>query len=396
MKRIKIIDVPHYETDPKVIVEQLTEFLKKMRKDKVATDLIGDDERSAEFDVPDFDIFGDELSDGVEPTFKDIRRITARASKLAKDRVAAGGVSHLKREEYDRLEPSLDGMQIIMAKDQNWADEVAAKLHADTPWMARATEYAWHALRRSAQRGEPVLIRPVILNGPPGIGKSVWARSLAVALDVPYADIDATKGAAGMALVGVERGWATAQAGRPLEVMLAKRLANPLIVVDEICKAKSVTSNKGTSYSFGDALLSMLEPATAKTWDCPYFRVRFDMSHVSWVLTSNNVENVSEPVRNRCQVIEIPDVTTEQLQEFAVKKGADFGLSETAVEAVVMAVDQASVIAARRLSLRDVVRMNVPRVIVPQHFRPCIIIKNILIHGLEADVILFAELCPMT
>ncbi len=41
MKRIKIIDVPHYETDPKVIVEHLIEFLKKFRKDKVATDLIG-------------------------------------------------------------------------------------------------------------------------------------------------------------------------------------------------------------------------------------------------------------------------------------------------------------------------------------------------------------------
>jgi hypothetical protein len=357
MKRIKIIDVPLYETDPKVIVEHLTAFLKKIRKDKVASDLIGNDERSAEFDVKDFDIFGDELSAGVEPTFEDIRRITTRANKLAKDRVAAAGVSHLKREEYDRLEPSLAGMQVIMAKDQNWADEVAAKLHADMPWMGRATEYAWHALRRSAQRGEPVLIRPVILNGPPGIGKSVWARSLAAALDIPYADVDATKGGAGMALVGVERGWGTAQAGRPLEVMLAKRLANPLIVVDEICKAKSVTSTRGTSYSFADALLSLLEPATAKAWDCPYFRVRFDMSHISWVLTSNNVENVSEPVRNRCQVIEIPDVTTAQLQEFAVKNGLKLELSEAAVEAVVMAIAQASVVAGRRLSLRDVVRM---------------------------------------
>jgi hypothetical protein len=357
MKRIKIVDVLHYETDPKVIVEHLTEFLKKARKDKVATDLIGDDERSVEFDVKDFDMFGDELSDGVELTFKDIRRITARANKLAKGRVAAAGVSHLKRGEYDRLEPSLEGMQVVMAKDQNWADEVAAKLHADMPWMARATEYAWHALRRSAQRGEPVFIRPVILNGPPGIGKSVWARSLAAALDIPYADVDATKGGAGMSLVGVERGWSTAQAGRPLEVMLSKRLANPLIVVDEVCKAKSVTSNKGTSYSFGDALLSLLEPATAKAWDCPYFRVRFDMSHISWVLTSNNVENVSEPVRNRCQVIEIPGVTTEQLQEFAVRKGVDFGLSEAAVEAVVMAADQAPMVTGRRLSLRDVVRM---------------------------------------
>jgi hypothetical protein len=99
--------------------------------------------------------------------------------------------------------------------------------------MGRATEYAWHALRRSAQRGEPVLIRPVFLNGPPGIGRSVWARSLAAALAVPYADVDASKGGAGMSLVGVERGWATAQAGRPLDVMLSKCLANPLAGVRE-------------------------------------------------------------------------------------------------------------------------------------------------------------------
>lgn len=154
-----------------------------------------------------------------------------------------------------------------------------------------------------------------------------------------------------------ERGWGTAQAGHPVDVMLAKRLANPLIVVDEICKAKSVTSNTGTSYSFGDALLSLLEPATAKAWDCPYFRVRFDMSHISWVLTSNDVGNVSEPVRSRCQVVEIPDVTMEQLQEFALRKGEAFGLSEAAVDAVFVAIAQESDVTGRRQSLRDIVRM---------------------------------------
>jgi hypothetical protein len=357
MKRIKIIDLPRYETDPKVIVQHLMEFLTRIRKMKVAADLIGDDLRSAEFDVEDFDMFADELSHGVELTSRDTRRITERANKLAKDRVAAAGVSHLKREEYDRLEPSLRGMQVIMAKDQNWADEVAAKLHADMPWMARATEYVWHSLRRSAQRGEPVQIRPVILNGPPGIGKSVWARSLAAALEIPYAEVDATKGGAGMSLVGVERGWSSAQAGRPLDVMLSKRLANPLIVVDEICKAGSVRSSQGVNHAFADALLSLLEPATAKAWDCPYFRVRFDMSHISWVLTSNNVDNVPDPLRSRCQVIEIPDVTIAQLQEFAFKRGLQLNLSEAAVEAVVLAVGQAPAVTGRRLSLRDVVRM---------------------------------------
>ncbi len=62
MKRIKIIDIPRYETDPKVIVEHLTKFLTKVRKDMVTADLIGDDERSEQFDAKDFDFFGDALS----------------------------------------------------------------------------------------------------------------------------------------------------------------------------------------------------------------------------------------------------------------------------------------------------------------------------------------------
>ena len=87
MKRIKIIEVPLYETDPKVIVEQLTTFLKDFRKKKLAVDLIGNDERSAEFNVEDIDVFADELSEGDAVSYRDSRRITTRANKLAKDRV---------------------------------------------------------------------------------------------------------------------------------------------------------------------------------------------------------------------------------------------------------------------------------------------------------------------
>ena len=81
------------------------------------------------------------------------------------------------------------------------------------------------------------------------------------------------------------------------------------------------------------------------------------MSHISWVLTSNTIKNVPETVQNRCQVIEIPDMTTEQLQEFAIKKGVNHALSEAAVGAVVMAITQSPVVTGQRLSLRDAVRI---------------------------------------
>ncbi|MDE0983239.1 MAG: AAA family ATPase [Yoonia sp.] len=359
MKLIKIIDANGFETSPEKLTEHLTAVLQHIRKNKLFSNLSNDSNFPIIIDDEDEDLesFNGSRAGKMEISYKDKRRISDRAIKLSKARLAAAGLAHLKSEERDRLQPALRGMQIVMPKGQDWADEIAAQLHEEMPWMQRATEYIWHALRRSAQRGEPITLRPVILNGPPGIGKSVWARSLAEALTLPFVDVDASKGGAGMALVGVERGWGTALPGRPIDLLLSKRVANPLIVVDEICKARTITSTRGARHAFADALLSLLEPATALKWECQFFRLRFDMSHISWVLTSNDIENVPEPVRSRCQVIEIPDVTVEHLHWFARSKGAKLGLSVDSIEAIVMAITQAPVVTKRRQSLRDVMRL---------------------------------------
>jgi hypothetical protein len=357
MKTIKFVDIRDYDTNTSSIAAHLTEALKRIRKNKLAVDLIGDDEKSEGLKSNDPDGFADELSAGVELTYRDKNRILERARRLAERRATASGTSHLKKEEVARLAPVVAGIQLVMAKDEHWADEVAAAIHDDMPWMAKASEYAWHGLRRAAQQNEAISLRPLILNGPAGIGKSVWARSLAKALELPMADIDASKGGAGFSLVGVERGWSTALAGRPLDIMLAKRIGNPLVVVDEICKAASMSSTKGTFHSFTNGLLSLLEPVSSEAWECPYFRLQFNMSHIIWVLTANDVSRVPEPLRSRCQVIEIPDITSEQLQAFAMKRGDKMGLSPESVDAIVTAIIQAPIVAGRRISLRDVVRM---------------------------------------
>mgnify|MGYP003674209253 CR=1 FL=1 len=162
MKLLKIIDATLYETEPRKISDHLELVLKDIRKRNFTASVIGDPDEADGLCAMDVGAFSDELTYGHELSRNEEKRILARATKLAKAREAAGGLSHLKREECERLEPSLRGMRIIMAKDVNWADEVAAKLHEDMPWMGRATEYVWHALRRSAQRGEPITLRPVM------------------------------------------------------------------------------------------------------------------------------------------------------------------------------------------------------------------------------------------
>ena len=66
-----------------------------------------------------------------------------------------------------------------------------------------------------------------------------------------------------MALVGVERGWGNALASGPIDLILSKRIANPLIVVDDICKAQTISSNGAPRHAFADTLLSLVEPTIA-------------------------------------------------------------------------------------------------------------------------------------
>jgi ATP-dependent Lon protease len=104
------------------------------------------------------------------------------------------------------------------------------------------------------------------------------------------------------------------------------------------------------------ALLPLLEPATSGNWSCPYFEVRFDMSWVIWVLTSNDWRGLPEPLLSRCPPIGLPEITRADLVAFARRVGARRGLSEASIEAIVEALEHPAN-RTRRLSLRSVIRM---------------------------------------
>lgn len=89
MKLIKPTDASDFEADMLAITERLSKFLNDFRKTQTARDLIGNDERSGDFDFDDFEAFAEELSAGVELTNRDKHRIWERASKLAKQRLEA-------------------------------------------------------------------------------------------------------------------------------------------------------------------------------------------------------------------------------------------------------------------------------------------------------------------
>lgn len=241
--------------------------------------------------------------------------------------------------------------------DEASADALAADLHSKLPWLAQATESIWLQLRRAAAESLPARVGPILLDGPPGIGKSAWSRELASALQAPHLTIDAVAASTGFAVAGTERGWSSAQAGRPIQAILQHHHAGPVVVVDEICKAAAATSNSGGRHSIQDALLGLLEPVSAAAWSCPFYRVSFDLSAVSWILTSNRIDWVPPPLLTRCDVIRCSNLSPKQLLNVAEQMSKNVGLSEPAKDAALFAVEQSCSAMKRATNLRDVKRI---------------------------------------
>ncbi len=291
------------------------------------------------------------------PTPEQTKRIRDRSRKLAAMREAASGVQHLTSEERERLSVLRGGVTLVPVESEHRADEIAAELHASMPWMGPATEEVWYALRRSAKAGEPgVRIPPLLLGGPPGIGKSVWARRLGDILGVPSTSIDASGETAGFAVAGVQRGWTNSQPGRPLNLITSKLIGNPVIVVDEVEKAGKVTSSKGHSHGLAEALLSLLEPATARRWSCPLYRVVFDMSWISWILLSNSTAPLPEPLLSRCRVVRLAPPSLEHLIHFVWMEGRRRKLMTISLEAIEECVRRAMP-KRGKISLRTIIRL---------------------------------------
>lgn len=295
---------------------------------------------------------------GLDLTLDEHARIDRRADRLHDAILRKSGLMHLTRQDRETLSVLKDGLPLIRIESKDRADELAAGLHADMPWMGPATEHAWQAMRRSVREGQPGFrLPPLILDGPPGIGKTRWARRLGDLLGSASTVVDATGEATSFGVIGCQRGWSGGGPGRVLELILTRLLGNPFVIIDELDKAGTARSDRGQTYGLAEGLLPLLEPATAADWTCPWFRVRFDMSFVSWILLTNSLSPLPEPLLSRCTILRMQDVALPDLIGFAAREGRARALSEASVASVTEALARAAPRAAQQPSLRTVLRM---------------------------------------
>ena len=123
--------------------------------------------------------------------------------------------------------------------------------------------------------------------------------------------------AASFSVAGTQRGWGNAGPGKVLDTVLNHRVLNPLVIVDEVEKAGGVGDASGTRHNLTEALLALLEPTTAARWECPFYRVPFDMSGIGWIMTANSRAGLPDPLLSRCPPLVLPPLTLSDLIGFA-------------------------------------------------------------------------------
>ncbi|MDP3457044.1 AAA family ATPase [Methyloversatilis sp.] len=210
-----------------------------------------------------------------------------------------------------RLRAAAGSKPLVMVPD-NWR-YVLEGFEADFPNFVEFVEFLRDRFALAELGDRSVDIPPVLFEGPPGIGKTEVARSLAALINTESMELDMATTQSGAALCGSEAFWSNTREGRFFEMLAYGKSANPLVFLDELDKVGG-----DDRYRPDAALYQLLEPRTAAAFrDLSIREMCIDASRVLWFAASNDLERVSPPIRSRFVVFNIPAPAAIQCERIA-------------------------------------------------------------------------------
>lgn len=203
-------------------------------------------------------------------------------------------------EGYRRVQPFPDRLDV---------------LREEFPNFSRVIDGIESLVALSAGSEGSLVPEPMLLAGPPGIGKTLFAESLAtmVGVDLEVVSLAAAQGS--FQILGTSMHWSTASPGQVWRLLATGHAANGVLLLDEIDKAR------GDERCLTEmALLDLLDPRTAKRIVDQAVDVTMDASALWKLGTANNLNAISEPVRSRVEVFEIEPPSRAELIEIYLRQ----------------------------------------------------------------------------